>query len=124
MAKKGSKPSQSYKVHAFDRVPDLWLLDSQYLLDQLATCRELMLRVPLSLATHMPVNVAINAIWVLEEQLRYMLQIQREAQQHFGERHHEEQKTGFSAAEHADARRKGSLGANTGGIGRKAKGAA
>lgn len=114
------KSSRSYKALTPDQVPDLWLLDSQYLLDQLAGLRGLMLRVPVSLATYLPVNNAVDAIWRLEEQLRFMLQIQREAQRKFGEKHDEQQKKGLSAG-HAESGGKAAVGANTVRFGGKAK---
>lgn len=114
------KRSQSYKVPTPEQVPDLWLLDSQYLLDQLGALRGLMLRVPVSLTTYLPVLNAVDAIWRLEEQLRFMLQIQRAGQQRFAEKHDEQQKTRL-AAKHPEPGRKGAVGANPVGYGGKAK---
>jgi len=53
----------------------------EYLLRELARCREMMLLIPAKdAATHSAINVVINANWNLERTLRYLLQLQRQWQ--------------------------------------------
>jgi len=68
-----------------EKLPDPWLFDSEKLLRELARCRELVLNVPINdtQATHFALNIAINAIWDLEQQLRYLLHLHREGQRLF-----------------------------------------
>jgi hypothetical protein len=66
-----------------ERLPDPWLIDSEYLLNELARIRELALRVPLSNATFLPTNSVVDAIWELEQLVRYVLSLHREAQRAF-----------------------------------------
>jgi hypothetical protein len=72
-----------------EKLPDLWLFDSEKLLRELARCRELVLNVPISdpQATHFPLNIAIDAIWNLEEQLRYLLHLSLEQQRAIRRQH-------------------------------------
>ena len=55
-------------------LPDPWQLDSEALLAELARIRELALRIPPTRnEQHGPINTVIDAIWYLEEQLRFCL---------------------------------------------------
>lgn len=71
-----------------EKLPDPWLFDSEKLLRELARCRELVLNVPINdtQATHFALNIAIDAIWNLEEHLRYLLHLHRESQRQFARR--------------------------------------
>jgi hypothetical protein len=66
-----------------DKLPDPWLLDTEYLLTDLARIRELALRVPVSLASAGPINSVIDAAWDLEQRLRYLLKLHRQGQWSF-----------------------------------------
>ena len=69
-----------------DRLPDPWLFDSEYLLKELTRIRELALLVPVStkvIDMHMPINTVIDAVWRLEETLRYLLRLHRDGQVQF-----------------------------------------
>ena len=73
-----------------DKLPDPWLIDSEYLLGELARIRRLALLVPTTtkkIDLVMPVNTVIDAVWRLEEQLRYLLHLHREGQRSFAQRH-------------------------------------
>ena len=57
-----------------DRLRDPWLLDSESLLSELARVRELALRIPPVRNDLLgPINSVIDALWDLEERLRYCL---------------------------------------------------
>ena len=66
-----------------DKLPDPWLIDSEYLLEQLARIRDLALKVPFTNESYQPTNTVVDAIWRLEEQLRYLLHLHREGQREF-----------------------------------------
>jgi hypothetical protein len=74
------------KALAPEMLPDPWLVDSVYLLKELSRIRELTLRIPLTLETSLPQNSVVDAIWRLEEQLRYLLRLQAAGQSAFGAR--------------------------------------
>jgi hypothetical protein len=65
------------------KLPEPWLIDSEYLLRQLALIRELALKVPFTNESYQPTNTVVDAIWRLEEQLRYLLHLHREGQRAF-----------------------------------------
>jgi hypothetical protein len=69
--------------HPPERLPDPWLFDSEELLRELDRCRELVLQIPATThAVHFASNIAIDALWNLRENLRYLLALQREANAH------------------------------------------
>lgn len=70
-----------------DRLPNPWLIDSEFLLGQLTWVRELVLRVPLTNASYQPVNAVVDALWRLEQQVRYLLALHREGQRAFARKH-------------------------------------
>jgi hypothetical protein len=65
------------------KLPDPWLIDSEYLLAQLAKIRELALQVPLTNDSYQPTNTVVDAIWRLEKQLRFLLHLHRDGQRQF-----------------------------------------
>lgn len=77
---KTSSPNDSKTLLTPDALPDPWLMDSEYLLGRLTALRELILRVPVSLATYGPTNIAVAAVWQLESDLRFMLRLHRDSQ--------------------------------------------
>ena len=64
------------------QLPDPWLFDSEALLRELDRCRETVLQIPTtnSNATHFGIELAVNAIWNLTENLRYLLLLHRQQQ--------------------------------------------
>ncbi len=74
-----------------EKLPDPWLFDSEKLLRELARCRELALNVPISdvQATHFALNLVIDAIWNLEQHLRYLLHLHLEGQRAIRKQHEE-----------------------------------
>jgi hypothetical protein len=68
-----------------EKLPDPWLFDSEALLRELDRCRELVMKIPVSdlNATHFGINIAIDAIWNLQQNLRYLLHLHREGQRQF-----------------------------------------
>jgi hypothetical protein len=67
-----------------DKLPDPWLFDSEKLLQELDRCRELVLLIPAPThETHFAINNALDAIWNLQENLRYLLLLHREGQNRF-----------------------------------------
>jgi len=71
-----------------ETLPDPWHFDSEKLLRELARCRELVLAIPINdlQAAHFATNTAINAIWNLEEHLRFLLHLHREGQRQWERR--------------------------------------
>ena len=67
-----------------DRLPDPWLLDTEGLLSELARIRELALRIPpVRNDVPGPINSVVDAVWDLEQRLRYCLHLRCEAQRSF-----------------------------------------
>src|SRR4051812_30895643 len=86
-----------------DRLPDPMLIDSEFLLGELARIRQLALLVPFTtraLDMAMPINTVIDALWRLEQQLRYLLHLHREGQRQFARKAEEfESVAGLSASQ-------------------------
>src|SRR5262249_15206761 len=68
-----------------EKLPDPWLFDSESLLRELDRCRELVLEISIAHPhqTHFDINIAVNALWNLRENLRYLLALHREGQRAF-----------------------------------------
>src|SRR5213079_1235161 len=62
---------------------DLWSYDTAHLLDELAGIREIILRVPITLQTKSALQSAIDRIWRIEEDVRFLLSLQRDMQHSF-----------------------------------------
>src|SRR5437588_1943440 len=62
---------------------DLWAYDTAHLLDELAGIREMILRVPATLQTKSALQSAIDRIWRVEEDVRFLLSLQRDMQRSF-----------------------------------------
>src|SRR5437016_10900363 len=72
-----------------EKLPDPWLFDSEALLRELDRCRELVLQIPATThAVHFASNIAIDAIWNLRENLRYLLHLHRDGQRQFAKQAH------------------------------------
>jgi aspartate aminotransferase-like enzyme len=71
------------------RLPDPWLFDSEALLRELDRCRETVLQIPITNpnATHFGIQLAVNAIYNLTENLRYLLHLHREQQRAIRKKH-------------------------------------
>lgn len=73
-----------------EKLPDIWAVDNEYLLKELARIRELALRVPSNTVApidlHAPINSVIDALWRLESDLRFALLTQRDMQRSFAAR--------------------------------------
>lgn len=80
-------PNECLTMREPDALPDLWLMDSKYLLTRLTSLRELILRIPLTLESYEPTNTAIGAAWKLEEDLRFMLTLSKQIQRDFAAKH-------------------------------------
>ena len=71
-----------------EQLPDPWLLDTEGLLSELARIRELALRIPPVRNDVLgPINTVVDAVWDLEERLRYCLHLHCEAQRAFARQH-------------------------------------
>ena len=69
------------------QLPEPWLFNSEKLLRELDRCREMVLLIPATThETHFACNIAINSIWNLSEQLRYLLGLHREGQRSFAQK--------------------------------------
>src|SRR5438093_9687110 len=62
---------------------DLWSYDTAHLLDELAGIREMILRIPATLQTRSALQSAIDRIWRVEEDVRFLLSLQRDMQTSF-----------------------------------------
>ena len=62
---------------------DLWSYDTAQLLDELAGIREMILRVPITLKTKSALQSAVDRIWRVEEDVRFLLSLQRDMQTSF-----------------------------------------
>jgi hypothetical protein len=70
------------------RLPDPWLLDTESLLSELARVRGLALNIPAVRNDILgPINTVIDALWHLEERLRYCFHLHCEAQRSFAKKH-------------------------------------
>ena len=70
-----------------DKLPDPWLFDSEKLLRELDRCREMVLLIPPPThETHFATNIAIDALWNLRENIRYLLHLHREGQREFAKK--------------------------------------
>src|SRR5438552_18874916 len=70
-----------------EKLPDPWLFDSEALLRELDRCRELVLQIPATThAVHFASNIAIDALWNLSQNLRYLLHLHREGQRAFAKK--------------------------------------
>ena len=65
---------------------DLWSYDTAQLLDELAGIREIILRVPITLQTKSALQSAIDRIWRVEEDVRFLLSLQRDMQASFAQK--------------------------------------
>jgi hypothetical protein len=92
-------PEEKHIQHSPDKLPDPWLFNSESLLRELDRCRELILEIPVSThATHFAVNIAIDGLWNLRENLRYLLSLHREGQRSFARKTEPEAKSRRKAA--------------------------
>jgi len=66
-----------------EKLPDPWLADSEWLLQELTKTRETILRIPFTLNNASDIKSAIDRIWHLETTLRYLLHLHREGQRSF-----------------------------------------
>src|SRR5436309_1297562 len=57
------------------KLPTPWLYDSEKLINDLDRVRELILRIPLTLDAHGPLNVALCAVWELRQRLTYLISL-------------------------------------------------
>ena len=55
-------------------------MDTAHLLNELAGIREMILRVPITLQTKSALQSAIDRIWRVEEDVRFLLSLQRDMQ--------------------------------------------
>src|SRR5207248_10583948 len=62
---------------------DLWSYDTAHLLHELAGIREMILRIPATLQTKSALQSAIDRIWRVEEDVRFLLSLQRDMQTSF-----------------------------------------
>ena len=64
-------------------LPDPWLFDSEALLRELDRCRKLTNKIPTNgdcNATHFGIQIAVNALWTLRENIRWLLAEHRAGQ--------------------------------------------
>ena len=71
------------------KLPDPFLYDTQALIRDLDSVRELILRIPVHNDTVLPANAAIAAVWDLRERLRFLAALQAENQRQWKRKHGE-----------------------------------
>jgi hypothetical protein len=69
-----------------EKLPNPWLADSEWLLEELAKVREEMLRVPVQLDNASNINSVIDRCWRLEKNLRFLLFLHRDGQRQFAKK--------------------------------------
>jgi hypothetical protein len=69
-----------------EQLPDPWLADSVWLLEELAKTRETILRIPFSLNNASDIKCAIDRIFSLEQTLTFLLKLRTEGQSSFAAR--------------------------------------
>lgn len=69
-----------------EKLPDPWLIESEFLMNELERVRELVLKIPIHNDTVLPSNSVIDAIWRLEKQLRFLLHLHKEGQRSFAKK--------------------------------------
>jgi len=69
-----------------DKLPNPWLADSEWLLEELAKVRNDVLAIPFSLTSASNINSVVDRIWRLEQNLRYLLLLHRDGQRSFAKR--------------------------------------
>ena len=89
-----------------NKLPDPWLFDSEALLRELDRCRELILQIPITNpnATHFGINIAVDALWNLQQNLRYLLHLHHAGQRAFRRKHEAELTTALSQHPKHDAK--------------------
>jgi hypothetical protein len=78
----------------FQKLPDPFLYDTQALIRDLDSVRELILRIPVHNDTVLPANAAIAAVWDLRERLRFLAALQAERQRDWAKTHGTQEKHG------------------------------
>jgi hypothetical protein len=66
-----------------EKLPNPWLADSEWLLEELAKIRNQALGIPFSLSSASNINSVVDRIWRPEENLRYLLLLHRDGQRSF-----------------------------------------
>jgi hypothetical protein len=88
-----SKSREEARLPIETPLPDLWNYDSERLLKELGGIREMILRVPVTLETRSAMQSAIDRIWRVEGDVRFLLHLQRDAQREFAKRAEPHEKT-------------------------------
>jgi hypothetical protein len=66
-----------------EKLPDPWLADSEWLLEELAKAREDALRLPWTVNNASNINSVVDRLWRLEQILRHLLHLHRDGQRAF-----------------------------------------
>jgi hypothetical protein len=75
------------QLHAPDHLPDPWLMDSEALLKELDRIRKLANHIPLhGDAAYRAADLVVQAIWNLQNDLRFLLALHRDGQRRFAQR--------------------------------------
>jgi hypothetical protein len=81
--------SEDHSMPDFQKLPDPFLYDTQALIRDLDSLRELILRIPVHNDTVLSANAAIGAVWDLRERLRFLAALQAESQRPWKRKHGE-----------------------------------
>ncbi len=78
--------NRAHSPHLPESLPEPWLVGSAEILSELERIRGLALAVPLTLESNGAVNSVVDALWRFEQELRYVLRLQAQAQSAFAAR--------------------------------------
>jgi hypothetical protein len=81
-----SQTRREAKLPIEPNLPDLWSYDSARLLSELDGIREMILRIPATPDTRSALQSAIDRIWRVEQDTRFLLSLQRDGQRAFAKR--------------------------------------
>jgi hypothetical protein len=71
--------------HSAKKLPNPWLFDSEVLFRELTKVREAILRIEVTERTLSDINAALDRIWRLENNMKFLLDLHAQGQQRFQE---------------------------------------
>jgi hypothetical protein len=79
---------QESTLSMHDKLPDPWIINTEYLLEKLEKCRESVMNIPIrSLEeTQLGIRYALTEIVNLQDRMRYVLEYYRQAQQRWAKK--------------------------------------
>jgi hypothetical protein len=81
-----SQTRREAKLPIQPNLPDLWTYDTEQLLHELDGIREMILRIPATLDTRSALQSAIDRIWRVEQDVRFLLLLKHKGQTAFAQK--------------------------------------